>query len=59
VAWHLAIGNVVIPKSVTPERITENFDALGVSLDSEDVEAINALSREDGRLGPDPADMDF
>lgn len=59
VAWHLAIGNVVIPKSVAPERITENFDALGVSLDSEDVEAINALSREDGRLGPDPADMDF
>lgn len=59
VAWHLAIGNVVIPKSVTPERITENFDALGVSLDAEDVEAINALSREDGRLGPDPADMDF
>ncbi|QNV37420.1 aldo/keto reductase [Rothia terrae] len=59
VAWHLAIGNVVIPKSVTPDRITENFDALGVSLDSEDVEAINALSREDGRLGPDPADMDF
>lgn len=59
VAWHLAIGNVVIPKSVTPERISENFDALGVSLDAEDVEAINALSREDGRLGPDPADMDF
>lgn len=59
VAWHLAIGNVVIPKSVTPERITENFDALGVSLDAEDVDAINALSREDGRLGPDPATMDF
>ena len=37
IAWHLAIGNVVIPKSVTESRIRENFAALDVSLDETDV----------------------
>lgn len=55
IAWHLALGNIVIPKSVTPERITENYGALEVRLDEEDVAAINGLTREDGRLGNDPA----
>lgn len=59
IAWHLAIGNVVIPKSVTPERIVENFNALEVTLDKADVAAINTLSREDGRIGPDPATAEF
>jgi 2,5-diketo-D-gluconate reductase A len=62
IAWHLAIGNVVIPKSVTESRIRENFAALEVSLDAEDVEAINALDRTasgEGRIGPDPAVSDF
>ena len=59
IAWHLAIGNVVIPKSVTPERIKENFAALDVKLDAEDVEAINGLSKDDGRIGPDPATAEF
>lgn len=59
IAWHLAIGNVVIPKSVTPERIVENFAALEVSLDEQDVQAINALTVADGRIGPDPATAEF
>ncbi|WP_026531280.1 aldo/keto reductase [Haematomicrobium sanguinis] len=59
IAWHLALGNVVIPKSVTPERIVENFAALDVKLDDEDVEAINGLSKDDGRIGPDPKTADF
>ena len=29
IAWHLALGNVVFPKSVTPERIQENLPELG------------------------------
>jgi 2,5-diketo-D-gluconate reductase A len=60
IAWHLAIGNVVIPKSVTESRIQENFAALGVTLDAADIEAINGLDRgSDGRIGPDPAVSDF
>ncbi|WP_411375546.1 aldo/keto reductase [Arthrobacter sp. MPF02] len=62
IAWHLAIGNVVIPKSVTESRIRENFAALEVSLDAEDIEAIDALDRTasgEGRIGADPAISDF
>ena len=60
IAWHLAIGNVVIPKSVTESRIQENFAALGVTLDESDIEAINSLDRgSEGRIGPDPAVSDF
>lgn len=59
-AWHLALGNVVIPKSVTPSRIQENWNALGVVLEEEDLEAINALDKgADGRIGADPATADF
>jgi 2,5-diketo-D-gluconate reductase A len=62
IAWHLAIGNVVIPKSVTESRIRENYAALDVRLDSADIEAINGLDRSAegaGRIGPDPAVSDF
>lgn len=62
IAWHLAIGNVVIPKSVTESRIRENYSALEVTLDETDIQAINGLDRsaEDaGRIGPDPAVSDF
>ncbi|WP_104140848.1 aldo/keto reductase [Arthrobacter sp. ZGTC131] len=62
IAWHLAVGNVVIPKSVTEARIRENFESLNVTLDAEDVQAINGLDRSaegTGRIGPDPAVSDF
>lgn len=51
--WHLQLGNVVIPKSVTPSRIAENFDVFGFELDAHDMAAIAALGAE-GRTGPDP-----
>lgn len=54
--WHIQLGNVVIPKSVTPSRIEENFDVFGFTLDAEDLAAIRALN-EDRRLGPHPADV--
>ncbi|WP_024368321.1 aldo/keto reductase [Arthrobacter sp. TB 26] len=62
IAWHLAVGNVVIPKSVTESRIRENYAALDVSLDETDVQAINGLDNSAegaGRIGPDPAVSDF
>jgi diketogulonate reductase-like aldo/keto reductase len=55
IRWHLEIGNVVIPKSVTPSRIAENFDVWDFELADEDVEAITALDQgARGRTGPDP-----
>jgi 2,5-diketo-D-gluconate reductase A len=62
IAWHLAIGNVVIPKSVTESRIRENYAALDVTLDETDIQAINGLDRSAegaGRIGADPAVSDF
>lgn len=57
-AWHLAIGNIVIPKSVTPSRIAENFAATGLELEPEDVDAITELDRNQ-RYGSHPNDADF
>lgn len=54
--WHLQLGNVVIPKSVTPSRIKENIEVFDFSLDTEDLAAISALN-EDRRTGPDPAEF--
>ncbi|MFJ2619667.1 aldo/keto reductase [Glutamicibacter sp. NPDC087344] len=60
IAWHLALGNVVIPKSVTDSRIIENFESLNVTLDDEDLAAIATLDRgSEGRIASDPATADF
>ena len=55
IAWNLALGNVVIPKSVTPERIASNFASLELTLTDEELSQITALHRGgDARRGPDP-----
>ncbi|WP_308210255.1 aldo/keto reductase [Amycolatopsis iheyensis] len=51
--WHLQLGNVVIPKSVTPSRIAENFDLFGFTLSEEELESLTPLDRGE-RTGPDP-----
>ena len=56
IRWHIDLGNVVIPKSVTPQRILENFEVLDFELDSEDVDALLALDRQ-GRTGAHPDDI--
>ena len=53
IRWHLELGNVVLPKSVTPERIRQNIDVFDFGLDAEDFALIAAL--ESGhRTGPNP-----
>ncbi|MFI1302283.1 aldo/keto reductase [Streptomyces sioyaensis] len=55
--WHLQLGNVAIPKSVTPSRIAENIDVFGFELDDADLAALAGLD-SGTRLGPDPATFD-
>ena len=53
--WHIQHGNIVFPKSVTPERIRENFELFDFELEPGDVERIDSLDRgEAGRNGPHP-----
>ncbi|MFI8320493.1 aldo/keto reductase [Streptomyces sp. NPDC085529] len=56
IRWHLQLGNVVIPKSVTPHRIRENFDVLDFSLSDEEMRSVAALDR-DLRTGPHPDEL--
>ena len=51
--WHLQLGTIVIPKSVTPARIEENLGVFGFELDADDLGAIAGLDR-DARVGPHP-----
>jgi diketogulonate reductase-like aldo/keto reductase len=56
--WHLQLGNVVIPKSVTPKRIAENLDVFGFELSDEEMASITPLDRAE-RIGPDPDTANF
>jgi 2,5-diketo-D-gluconate reductase A len=51
--WHLELGTVAIPKTVTPQRMRENLDVFDFALSAEDLSAIGTLDRGQ-RTGPDP-----
>ncbi|WP_159942480.1 MULTISPECIES: aldo/keto reductase [unclassified Nocardiopsis] len=55
--WHVQLGNAVIPKSVTPERIRSNFDIFDFELSRAEMDRICALNA-DSRIGPDPDEFD-
>ncbi|MCV4276069.1 aldo/keto reductase [Pseudomonas capsici] len=54
IRWHLELGNIAIPKSITPARIKENLHVFDFSLDAWDIAAI-ATMNSGNRLGPDPS----
>ena len=51
--WHIQLGNVIFPKSVTPERIEENFEIFDFELTDEQMSQIDELDKGE-RIGPDP-----
>ena len=48
--WHFELGSVPIPKSTVPEHQLSNGDIFGFELTDDEVAAISALGRDDGRL---------
>ena len=58
--WHIQRGDIVFPKSVSPERVKSNFEIFDFSLDGDEMTAITGLDRgESGRTGPNPDKFDY
>jgi 2,5-diketo-D-gluconate reductase A len=58
--WHIQRGDIVFPKSVSPDRMRANFELFDFELGGSDMDAISALDRgEPGRTGPNPDEFDY
>jgi 2,5-diketo-D-gluconate reductase A len=58
IRWHIHLGNIVIPKSVNPDRIASNFNVFDFELSEADIASIATLDNGT-RLGPDPRTFNF
>jgi diketogulonate reductase-like aldo/keto reductase len=58
IRWHIQNGLIVIPKSVTPERIRQNIDVFDFELSPDDMLTINGLNMN-SRVGSDPTTANF
>jgi len=56
--WHVQLGHIVFPKSVTPDRMKENFEIFDFELTPSEIGLISALDRGE-RTGPDPDTFDY
>jgi diketogulonate reductase-like aldo/keto reductase len=56
--WDVQQNVIVIPKSVTPERIRENIAIFDFELTDDEIQAISDLDIGK-RIGPDPDNFDF
>ena len=58
--WHLQRGDIVFPKTTSPERMRENVDIFDFELSDDEMRAVTALDRgEAGRTGPHPDTFDY
>lgn len=53
IRWSIQLGNVVIPRSATPQRIVSNLDVFDFELTDDEMATLNALD-EGTRFRPDP-----
>lgn len=58
-AWHISCGVSLIPKATSTKHLAENMAAYEVKLNEDDVAALSALDRADGRAGPAPDKFDM
>ncbi|WP_413583492.1 aldo/keto reductase [Bdellovibrio sp. HCB288] len=59
IRWHLQNDFIVIPKSVTPSRIKQNFDVADFTLSSDEMAIIEKMDSKAGRIGPNPMTAEF
>ena len=59
IRWHLDEGLILIPKTVSAERLRENIAVWDFTLDGDDLARIAALDSAEGRTGPDPMTATF